>query len=118
MTLGEKNNVKIDNVFPWICEYAFLDTPDYAADKVLIAREVPVKFRRREYRSQFCPYVMVFCRFNAKHEEAFLKCMADLERKLLMSGRRDYLEWCERLFAALVERSWGIQAESDQLKMR
>lgn len=103
MALGEKNNVRVKHAVPWVREYAFLDTPDYAADKLLITREVPVRFRRREFGSASCPYVMVFCRFSEKYEEAFLTCMADLERKLLMSGHHDYPEWCERLFGRFAD---------------
>ena len=102
MALGERNNVRVDHFLPWVREYAFLDTPDYLADKVPIAREVPVRFRRREFGCDGSPYVVVFCRFSRRYEGAFFKCMADLERKLLMSGHHDYPEWCERLFGRLV----------------
>ena len=98
MALGERNNVKIDRMLPWKREYAFVDTRDHLADSLLIAREVPVRFRSKEYGSLNSPFVVVFCSFNAKYEEAFLKCMADLERKIVMAGFEGYGDACEKVF--------------------
>lgn len=98
MALGKRNNVRIEHFLPWVREYAFVDVHGYLADKLLIAREVPVRFRRREFGRDGSPYVVVFCRFNRRYEDAFLKSMADLERKALMSGFRDYGEFCEKVF--------------------
>lgn len=101
MALGERNNVRVEHFLPWVREYAFVDVHGYLADKLLIAREVPVRFRRREFGRNGSPYVVVFCRFNRRYELTFLKCMADLERKVLMSGLRDYGEFCETVFGKL-----------------
>lgn len=98
MALGEKNNVKIDRMLPWKREYAFVDTEDHLADSLLIAREVPVRFRSKEYGSPDSSFVVVFCSFDAKYEEAFLKCMEDLERKIVMAGFEGYGDACEKVF--------------------
>ena len=98
MELGERNNVKIDRMLPWRREYAFVDTQGHLADSLFIAREVPVRFRSKEYGSPDSLFAVVFCSFNAKYEEAFLKCMADLERKIVMAGFEGYGDACEKVF--------------------
>ena len=101
MTLGKRNNVRIDRLLPWEREYAFVDTAEYLADAILIRREIPVGFRKREFGAPGSPFVVVFCRFNRKHEEGFLEGMADLERKMLMSGPEGYGEFCDRVFGPI-----------------
>lgn len=101
MALGERNNVRVRFLLPWMREYAFLDTPEYLADGLLITREVPVRFRKGEYAHPDFPYVVVSCRFNARYEDAFLKCMADLERRIVMSGMKGYAECCDMTFGRL-----------------
>ena len=42
-------------------------------------------------------YVVAFCHFKSKYEAAFLECMADLERAMILEGETDYRDACERL---------------------
>lgn len=58
---------------------------------------VPVRFGRREWGKDRTEYVVVFCRFKSEHEAAFLECMADLERAMILEGETDYRDACEQL---------------------
>ena len=42
-------------------------------------------------------YVVAFCHFKSKYEAAFLECMADLERAMILEGETHYRDPCERL---------------------
>ena len=100
MALGERNNVRVNHILPWMRAYAYVDTAEHLADRLLIAREVPVRFRRKEYGHPNSPYVVVFCSFNKRYEKSFVKCMADLERRILMAGFKGYGDACEKAFDA------------------
>ena len=50
-------------------------------------------------------YIIVFCRFKKQYEEAFLECMADLERAMVLEGRGDYGEFCDSLLGPIIERN-------------
>ena len=101
MALGERNHVRVNHILPWMRAYAFVDAAEHLADGLFIAREVPVRFRRKEYGHPDSPYVVAFCSFNKRYEKNFIKCMADLERRILMAGFKGYGDACEKAFNAV-----------------
>jgi|GEM_PF-1833479 len=102
---GKNNNVKLDTWMPGRCEYAFADVPEHRADKLFIRSEIPVRFKRGEMSKAGVDYIIVFCRFKKQYEEAFLECMADLERAMVLEGRGDYGEFCGSLLGPIIERN-------------
>lgn len=90
---GIINYIELDCLVPWIESFAFIDTTDYAADRVFINNELRVRFGR-EFGKDGCPYIVIFCKIHKRDRKRFLKSMADLERKIILGGHNDYPAFC------------------------
>lgn len=97
MEYGQSNNIKMHTRISGRCEYAYLDSRSHRADCLFIRSEIPVRFERKEWEKDGVDYVIVFCHFKSKYEAAFLDCMADLEKAMVLEGKADYRDVCERL---------------------
>lgn len=95
MEYGKRNNLKLDTKLPGRCEYVYMDSPDHRADRLFIRSRIPVRFRRKEMGKEGFDYVLVFCRFKRKYESAFLECMADLDRAMMLEGCTGYRGACD-----------------------
>jgi len=102
---GQANNLEIDSRIPWRRSYAYVDTAGHRADKIFIRAELPVRFSRKEMGRDGTDYVVVFCSVKKQDERRFLKCMADLERAMIMEGRKDYPGFCAEVFAAFSQEN-------------
>lgn len=98
---GTCNCCKLDSTLPWRAEYLYLDTPAHRADKLFIRAHLPVRFLKTEYGKGDSEYVVVFCHFPRKREEDFLRCMADLEKALIIEGHSDYREVCDNFIGMI-----------------
>ena len=81
--------------------YIYVDTKDYLADLLLAKRNVRVRFEKREYGMLGSPYILVTCHVKKKDEEEFLKAMEELKNRMLLTGHKDYEEFCKDLQAIL-----------------
>ena len=104
MEYGMSNNIKLTSKIPGRCNYLYADSLEYRADQLFIRRRIPVKFESKEMHKPGSEYVLVFCRFKRKHEDAFLECMADLERAMLSEGHHDYSTFCEGEYRCIAKR--------------
>ncbi len=76
--------------------FCYVDTNEYLADRIFIRRKINV-LAGDEYGSDTSDYVIVFCKVKKKHREEFVAAMEELEKKMLLLGHRDYMEFCGRL---------------------
>ena len=86
---GKRNNVKVSRMSPFSCEYFYVDSADRRADKLFIRSKVPVRFKD-DFTRDGWDFIIVSCSFRRRYEEAFLECMADLERAMVMESRDGY----------------------------
>lgn len=77
-TQPTRNNVKMDTRMSGRCKYAFVDSPEHRADRILIGALIPAAFEHQEARSSTEGYELRICYFDRKYEAWFLNCMADL----------------------------------------
>lgn len=75
---------------------AFMDTRDYLADQLFIKHQVPVKFME-EYAKPDSKYLMIFCRFPKRKEDAFCAALNELPNKMILLGNTDYQEQWDQL---------------------
>ena len=104
---GKTNNAKLLTRVPGRRAYVYADASNRRADRLFIRSEIPVKFDG-DYEKDDQEYVIVFCHFKKKHEAAFLECMADLERALVMDGHGDYPSFCEEVVVPLMGEGAGM----------
>lgn len=91
------NYIKLRNWRPFTCQYMFLDTEDYLADKLFIRHKVAVDFGT-EYVNKESGYVVITCRIRKWHEKQFREALAALPDKMLLLGHTDYADSCKELF--------------------
>ena len=60
-------------------KYAFVDSSEHRADRILIGALIPVSFERQGRKRTDGRYELRICSFDSKYETWFLNCMADLE---------------------------------------
>ena len=94
---GTCNYIELDCKAPWRMGFVHVDTSAHLADRIFINHEIRVKFDRDFVRDS-CPYIYVFCRIRKRDRAVFLEAMADLERKVLLTGHMDYRDFCHNEF--------------------
>lgn len=95
---GTCNVLQLDTKLPGKAAFAYVDTPDYKADRLFITHAVRVQFDRKGLSKEGSNYVIVFCKVRTRDVPKFKAALADLERKMLLEGHSDYPAFCEELF--------------------
>lgn len=95
--MEETNYIKLRSWRPFSCQYVFLDTKEYLADRLFISHKIPVRFGS-EYVNKKSKYVVIFCRIRKWNEEQFKEALAALPDKMLLMGYTDYADFCKELF--------------------
>ena len=77
----------------------YVDTKNH--DSVRVFEEANLKVKRiNEEATDDARYIFTGCRINKRDTDLFRECIENLERKLILTGYRDYREWS---MAALIE---------------
>lgn len=94
------NYIKLQSWRPFTCQYMFIDTEEYLADKLFIKYRVPVHFGN-EFVNEKSRYRVIVCRIRKHHEKYFKEALAALPDKMSLMGYTDYPEYCKELFDSL-----------------
>lgn len=94
------NNVKLAALDEDRCRYAFVDSAEHHADRILMGSLIPTAFEAVEERESFEGFELRVCSFKSRYESWFLCCMSDLEWVLQVEG--NYVKACEQLLGASV----------------
>lgn len=94
------NYMKLKNWRPFTCQYMFVDTGEYLADRLFVEQKIPVHFGR-EFSKDGSKYRIITCRIRKCHEELFEKALKALPDKMLLLGHNDYAEFCRNFFTRL-----------------
>lgn len=94
-----KNYIKLESAL-FSCNYAYIDIPEYHADRIFIDKKIKVKFKT-EMRHKDTNYVVIFCKFPRRQEKRFLEAMESLRRKMLLFGLIEYDNFCEEIIGHL-----------------
>lgn len=73
--------------------FAYIDTKDYLADQLFIRHKVRVWFGK-QFEKKGSPFILVLCKVRKKDVDRFLDALSEMENKMLLSGHRDYPEFC------------------------
>ncbi len=92
-----KNYMLLDSVNPFVERYIFVDVKRHFFEGIFERDGLPVKVFDKDFNEPGSPFVIVQCSIRSECEEAFLRCMADLDRKILLSGFQGYRSYCARL---------------------
>lgn len=103
------NNVKLATLEEGQCRYAFVDSSEHCADRILMGSLIPTRFEVLEEQRMHDGFEVRVCSFKSRYESWFLCCMSDLEWILQVNG--NYVGACERLLGLPVV----IQSELHQL---
>ena len=76
--------------------YYYVDTKNYLADHLIYKRGVKPRFKGEWYKPE-SEYRVVTCRVKKKHEKLMDEAMAELEDKMAILGKKDYVEFCNIL---------------------
>lgn len=77
--VGTRNFAKMSTCGARRSKYAFVDSSEHRADRILIGALIPVSFERQGRKRTNGAYELRICSFDSKYESWFLNCMADLE---------------------------------------
>lgn len=94
--MNGKNYMEINRFSIKYRYFCYVDTNEYLADRIFIRRKINV-LAGDEYSSEQSRYVIVFCKIKKKDREEFEAAMEELEKKMLILGHRDYMDFCGRL---------------------
>lgn len=75
-----------------------MDVPEYFADLLLAKNRVHVSFDE-EYAHPEFGYRVVTCRVYRWERKRFETTMNELEDKMALEGKSDYLSFCNKLFS-------------------
>lgn len=95
--------LKTKTFSPFTNVYAYLDVPEYYADTLFIKHKIKVKFLKEAIKKDE-KYVIVICKIHKKNSAEFEKVMDELEKKMLLLGKKDYIEKCEEFKNMLEEK--------------
>ena len=97
-----KNYIEIDKLFSFGRKhFMYVDTEEYLADVLFVLDEIPVRFKKGHFKHPEYKYVLVFCSVSKKYEERFKNVMDKLANKMLLSGRTDYNDFCDKLWESM-----------------
>lgn len=94
------NNVKLASSVDERCRYAFVDSKEHRADRILMGSLIPTAFETVESEAEHEEFEIRVCSFKSRYESWFLCCMSDLEWVLQVEG--NYVKACEKLLGASV----------------
>lgn len=71
--------------------YMYADLSEYMADDIFINHRLTVHFQK-EFTKEIDgeKYVVIFCKFRKNKKDVFLKCMDELNKKILITGHNSY----------------------------
>ena len=80
------NNVKLASLDEERCRYAFVDSREHSADRILMGSLIPTRFEKVEDATGCDGFEVRVCSFKERYESWFLCCMSDLEWVLQVDG--------------------------------
>lgn len=95
-----KNYIKLRDWSLLFHHYVFIDVKDYLADNLFRRENVCVWFGH-EYGKEDSCYKVIFCKIRKNDEAKFLKALGQLKNKMLLTGYRDYMDFCDCFFSGL-----------------
>lgn len=99
------------------CRYAFVDSAEHQADRILMGALIPVRYEKVETNDPDSAYELRICAFEQRYESWFLCSMADLE--WVLEKERGYEDACERILgASVVIRAAQRDLEKQQLEQK
>ena len=87
------NYIKCKDFSLFNYHYMFVDVAEHLADQIFINHELYVNFGK-ELEDPKSGYRMIFCKVAKKNEEVFLQCMKELQNKMILVGKVDYINFC------------------------
>lgn len=108
------NNVKLASLEENRCRYAFVDSTQHHADRILMGSLIPMRFEAVEEPVQVEGFELRIGSFKSRYENWFLCCMSDLEWVLQIEG--NYIQACEQLLGASVVIREELAKLSEQNK--
>lgn len=78
--------------------FIYIDHKNYAADNVFIEHHIPVKFQKEWEKDG---YRIIMIKINRRYKKDFLKCMLQLDKKLMLLHGQEYTKAKERIFKTL-----------------
>ena len=98
-----RNNLKLTSRMANRCKYAFVDSVEHRADRILIGALIPVSFERDGASKTDNGFELRVCSFDRKYESWFMACMADLGWVLGDDGDQGegYRRACQVLLGAV-----------------
>lgn len=88
------NYIKLKDFSFRYYKYAYIDTKDFIADKMLMEAGIEPKFTGDYTKDEYNDYVIVFCSVKKKDEEKFMSVINALFEIMHSEGKEDYEQFC------------------------
>lgn len=96
------NFIELYSRSPFSTQFVYLDVPEYKADQIFLEHGVVPRFYE-EWRKDSIPYVCIRCRVSRKDRHKFIAAMAELTKKMLLTGFENYDEVATVFFDQITE---------------
>lgn len=102
-----RNYMKLNSEDEKRCRYAFIDSNEHHADRILMGALIPVRFEsQNRIGTSKVRFEVRICSFESRYESWFLCCMSDLEWVLSVEG--GYSGSCEELLGPIAYQEHDV----------
>lgn len=83
------NYMELYSRSPFSTQFLYFDVPEYKADQIFVEHGITPRFYE-EWAMDGTPFVFIRCRVSRKDKHKFIMAMAELTKKMLLTGFETY----------------------------
>ena len=96
------NYMELYSRSPFTTQFIYFDVPEYKADQIFAEHGITPRFYE-EWQKDGTPFVFIRCRVSRKDKHKFVAAMAELTKKMLLTGFDNYDEVATGFFNQITE---------------
>ena len=96
------NYMELYSRSPFSTQFLYFDVPEYKADQIFVEHGITPRFYE-EWAMDGTPFVFIRCRVSRKDKHKFIAAMAELTKKMLLTGFETYDDVSANFFNRLAD---------------
>lgn len=96
------NYMELYSRSPFSTQFLYFDVPEYKADQIFVEHGITPRFYE-EWAMDGTPFIFIRCRVSRKDKHKFIAAMAELTKKMLLTGFETYDDVSTSFFDRLAD---------------